>query len=75
LQEAKTSTSLPNTSPTPEKFEFSQRSKAILDEADYAFTGSYHFSYRNIMEFEPLDLLPSMKGKYHNFLICVNICI
>ena len=36
--------------------------KEILDSADYAFTGSYYNTHRNIMNFDPIDLMPKYKG-------------
>lgn len=36
--------------------------KEILDSADYAFTGSYYNTHRNIMNFDPIDLMPQYKG-------------
>jgi hypothetical protein len=38
--------------------------KEILDSADYAFTGSYYNTHRNIMNFDPIDLMPKYKGVY-----------
>ena len=58
-------------------FGLSDREAAILNNADYAFTGSYYNVHRNIMSFDPLDLLPQFKGKHpvhdlHNLLLDSN---
>ena len=45
-------------------FGLSDREAAILNNADYAFTGSYYNVHRNIMSFDPLDLLPQFNGKH-----------
>ena len=40
----------------------SSEREEVLNSADYAFTGSYYHVPRNIMTFDPLDLLPHFKG-------------
>lgn len=43
-------------------FGLSDKETDVLNNADYAFTGSYYKVRRNIMSFDPLDLLPHFKG-------------
>lgn len=58
-------------------FGLSGKEAAILNNADYAFTGSYYNVHRNIMSFDPLDLLPHFRGNHpihnlHNLLLHSN---
>lgn len=39
-----------------------EKRRKILANADYAFTGSFYNVHRNIMNFDPLDLLPRFSG-------------
>jgi hypothetical protein len=45
--------------------------RKVLANADYAFTGSFYNVHRNIMNFDPLDLLPKFSGKNLYFTIYV----
>ena len=56
----------------------SETERDVLNNADYAFTGSYYKVHRNIMSFDPLDLLPNYRGnksqlleKYHHVFMAV----
>lgn len=40
-----------------------EKKLGIAFKADYAFTGSYYNVHRNIMNFDPSDLLPEFNGK------------
>ena len=39
-----------------------EKRRKVLANADYAFTGSFYNVHRNIMNFDPLDLLPKFSG-------------
>jgi hypothetical protein len=45
------------------KTESYEKKLGIAFKADYAFTGSYYYVHRNIMNFDPSDLLPEFNGK------------
>ena len=47
------------------------RRRKVLANADYAFTGSFYNVHRNIMNFDPLDLLPKFSGKILHLTIYV----
>ena len=44
--------------------DFEGKRKGVAFNADYAFTGSYYNVHRNIMNFDPSDLLPQFKGRF-----------
>jgi hypothetical protein len=44
------------------KAESYEKKMGIAFKADYAFTGSYYNVHRNIMNFDPSDLLPEFNG-------------
>ena len=45
------------------KTESHEKKLEIAFRSDYAFTGSYYNVHRNIMNFDPSDLLPEFNGK------------
>lgn len=51
------------------------KKKEILDSADYAFTGSYYNTHRNIMNFDPIDLMPKYRGAVLIFSALCHILI